>query len=161
LLAFFSDILLLILPALNSGWTLYVILVLGLNLSKLKKGALRGSMIFSSVSIPFVLAFRFTPLEENISPFAEYLCHRIYDFGWMLLLGLLGLGIISLLRLHVFGGKSNAPAKASGKIHQWNFRDFFRKRWRWLFYATGIYLFVVSINLILFYMEHWSDLHLN
>lgn len=160
MLSFFSDIILLIIPVLNTAYTLYVATVLFLDLSKLKKGALRGLMIFSSICTPFIIIFRFTPFREEITPHAEYLSKTVFEFGWMMFASLLWLGSIALLRLHIYGGKSNAPTiRASGKIYKWTFRDFFRKNWRLLFYLGAIGLWVASYFMLSFYLEYWSDLH--
>lgn len=159
MLSFFSDIILLVLPLLNSFWFIFTTIVLVFNFSKWKKNALRGLMILSSITAPFNAFFLFTPIEENISSFSEFLHLSMLTYSGYLLVFSFLIGILAALRLHVFGGKSNASAKASGRIHQWSFRDFFRRRWRLIFYCFALGFWVTSIVSIGFYLENWSDFH--
>jgi hypothetical protein len=159
MLSFFSDIILLILPLLNSFWFLVTVLVLVFNLSNFKKNMLRGVMIISSITAPFVLLFQFTPPDEGVSFYSQYLHTGMLSYSMSLFVFSFLAGIIALFRLHVFGGKSNAPSKASGRIHEFSLRDFFRKQWRILFYICAIVVWIITVITISFYFENWDDFH--
>jgi hypothetical protein len=157
MLSFFSDTILLILPLLNSFWFLFTVVTLGFNISKLKKSALRGVMIISSITIPFNSLFQFTPLEENVK--SEFLHNGMLGHSQNILLFSLAAGLIALFRLHIFGGRGNAPAKASGRINQFSFRDFFRRHWRILFYLSALGVSICTGYAVDFYFENWVDFH--
>lgn len=159
MLSFFSDIILLVLPLLNSLWFLFTAIVLIFNLSKFKKNALRGLMILGSITVPFITFFQLTQVEEDTSTYSEFLHLSMLSYSSYLLWCSLLIGVVAALRLHVFGGKSNAPPKASGRIHQWSFRDFFRRRWRLIFYCFALAFWVCSVFAIGFYWENWADFH--
>jgi hypothetical protein len=159
MLSFFSDIILLILPLLNAIWLLIAVIVLVFNMSNLKKSLLRGMMIISSITIPFILLIQLTPPDEGVSVFSEFLYTAMLNYSLSLFAFSFCAGLIAVLRLHVYGGKSNAPSKASGRIHQFNFRDFFRRRWRLLFYGCAIGIWVMTIYMVSFYFENWPDFH--
>lgn len=159
MLSFFSDIILLVLPLMNSFWFLFTGVVLGFNLSKLKKNTLRGLMILSSITVPFNAFFQFTQVEEDDATYSAFLHLSMLTYSSYFLSISLVIGVIAVLRLHVFGGKSNAPAKASGRIHQWSFRDFFRRRWRLIFYVLALIFLGISSVAIGFYLENWADFH--
>lgn len=159
MLSFFSDITLLILPLLNSIWFLVTVLVLVFNLSNFKKNMLRGVMIISSITAPFILLFQFSLPDEEVSSYSQYLHTGMLSYTRSLFVSSFLAGIIAILRLHVFGGKSNAPPKASGRIQQFNFRDFFRKQWRILFYICAIAVWVITAITVRFYFENWDEFH--
>lgn len=159
MLSFFSDVILLIFPILAGLWYIYVLIVLGMDLSNWKKNALKGVMILTSVTVPFVVVFQFTPLEEEATPYAEFLRVKVSEIALYQGIILFLAGLVALFRLHIFGGRSNAPAKASGRINKWTFRDFFRRRWRVLFYLCALSFLGLAFYSLKFLFENWDDLH--
>lgn len=159
MLSFFSDVLLLIFPVLIGLWYIYVLFVLVMDLSNLKKSALKVVMILASVALPFVVLFQFTPLEEEASPYAEFLRSQVSQIALYQGVSMFLAGLVALFRLHVFGGRKNVPSKAIGRINKWTFRDFFRRSWRVLFYLCALAFLALAFYSLQFLSENWDDLH--
>jgi len=160
MLSFYADIILLAIPLINSLITLTLFITLWLEVSAWKKHVLRLIMLIACGSIPFYLFLQFTHTLEDPSQYAAYL------FSEMQRISMYGLSIISLLglcalmRIHVYNGKDNVPKRASGRIHTFTFKSFFRSYWRWIIYVLGMALFFHTYQTMKFYADNYSDLHI-
>lgn len=154
-----SDIVLLILPLLNTGLYIFTALVMLAEWSNLKKNALRAVMIFGSVTIPFLIVYLITNTDELLSVYEDELLQRSKRMIVFVLVCVSLASLITALRLHIFAGKEHAPVRASGQIHTWKFKYFFRENWRWLYYADVLVLAVVVFYLLQFYGEFYDLIH--
>jgi|GEM_PF-6273346 len=159
MLSLFADLILLILPSLNSLLVLALCLILLLDISPLKKNILRIMLLICSLSIVFYLILYISDPSEDTTPFGNYLLKEIKRFSYSGLAPIFVLGVTALLRSYVFSGKENVPRKASGRINAFSFKQFFRSYWRWSVYTCAVILWVHTYFCIRMYIRNFDDLH--
>jgi hypothetical protein len=159
MLSLFADLILIILPLLNSLLALALCIVLIADLSALKKNILRIILLISCLSVIFYLILYISDPTEETTPFGNYLLKEIKFISYSGVIPIVLLGLAALLRSYVFAGKENVPRKASGRIYSFSFKRFFRSYWRWIIYICAIALWIHTYFSIRMFVQNYEDLH--
>lgn len=159
MLSLFADLILIILPLLNSLLVLALCIILLIELSAFKKNILRIIILISFLSIVFYSILYISDPTEDTTPFGNYLLREINRISYSGLIPTFVLGLTALLRGYVYAGKENVPRKASGRIYTFSFKRFFRTYWRWMIYLCAIALWVHTFYSIRMYVHNYEDLH--
>lgn len=159
MLSFFADLILIILPLLNSLLTIALCIILLIELSALKKNMLRIIILVSFLSMIFYLILYISDPTEDTTPFGNYLLREINRISYSGLIPIFILGFTSLFRSYVYAGKENVPRKASGRLYTFSFKRFFRSYWRWIIYLSAIALWVHTYYSIRMFVQNYDDLH--